>query len=74
MDALFAAAQANGKSPAQTALNWLLRQSGVTAPIIGARDMAQLEDNLGAVGWKLSGELLENLNNVSKPGAPYPYS
>src|SRR5215204_1953900 len=45
-----------GKSYAQIALNWLLRQEGVTAPIIGARRMEQLEDNLGSAGWELSEE------------------
>ena len=31
------------------ALNWVVHRPGVTAPIIGARNAAQLEDNLGAV-------------------------
>ena len=37
LDALFVMADDTGKSPAQIAINWLLRQPGVTAPIIGAR-------------------------------------
>jgi diketogulonate reductase-like aldo/keto reductase len=44
-----------GKSYAQIALNWLLRQEGVTAPIIGARHVEQLEDNLGAAGGQPRG-------------------
>ncbi len=39
LDALFIAADNEGKSPAQVALNWLLQRPGVTAPIIGARRM-----------------------------------
>ena len=39
-----------GKSYAQISLNWLLRQEAVTAPIIEARTLEQLEDNLGASG------------------------
>jgi aryl-alcohol dehydrogenase-like predicted oxidoreductase len=39
-----------GRSYAQISLNWLLRQHGVTSPIIGARTLEQLEDNLGATG------------------------
>ena|GEM_PF-19344 len=54
LDALFEAAQAAGRTPAQIAINWVLHRPGVTAPIIGARNEAQLEDNLGAVGWKLA--------------------
>ena len=36
-----------GKTPAQVALNWLLHRPGVTAPIIGARTMDQLEGQPG---------------------------
>lgn len=38
-----------GHSPAQVALAWTLLNPAVTAPIIGARTLAQLEDNLGAL-------------------------
>ncbi len=38
-----------GRSPAQVALAWTLLNPAVTAPIIGARTLAQLEDNLGAL-------------------------
>ena len=40
---LFVAADNEGKSPAQVAINWLLQRPGVTAPIIGARRMDQLD-------------------------------
>ncbi len=43
-----------GKSAAQTAINWVLQQSGVTAAIVGAKTRAQMTENLGAVGWALS--------------------
>jgi len=46
LDELFAIAEETSKSPAQVALNWLLQRPGVTAPIIGARNMEQLENNL----------------------------
>jgi aryl-alcohol dehydrogenase-like predicted oxidoreductase len=39
-------AAGRGKTPAQVALNWLLQQPGVTAPIIGARTPEQLEENV----------------------------
>jgi aryl-alcohol dehydrogenase-like predicted oxidoreductase len=73
LDALFAVAEEARRSPAQVAINWLLRRPTVTAPIIGARDMAQLEANLGATGWSLSDEQVEQLNRASDPGLPYPY-
>jgi aryl-alcohol dehydrogenase-like predicted oxidoreductase len=62
-----------GKTYAQISLNWLLRQAAVTAPIIGARTMEQLEDNLGAVGWELSEEQVARLSEVSAIEEVYPY-
>ncbi len=61
------------KEIAQVALRWLLQRPAVTAPIIGARTMAQFESNMGAVGWTLSDEQMARLNEVSDPGGPYPY-
>ncbi len=74
LDALFAVAEETGKSPAQVALNWIKDRPGITAPIIGARTLAQFEDNLGAVGWSLSAEQLDKLNSASEKPLPYPYS
>jgi len=74
VDALLDVAQQIGKSPAQVALNWLLQRPGVTAPIIGARTLPQLEDNLGAVGWWLDSEHMERLEKVSSKKLPYPYA
>src|SRR5512138_2590202 len=45
LDVLFSVADAAGKTPAQVALRWLLQKPGVTAPIIGARTLQQLETN-----------------------------
>lgn len=74
IDALFEVADAIDKTPAQVALNWLLSQPGITAPITGVRRMAHLEDNLGATGWTLYAEHLRRLNDVSAPDLPYPYN
>lgn len=73
LDVLFAVAEEAGHSPAQVALNWLLRQPGVTAPIIGARNMKHLTDNLGAAGWALDDDQVERLTEVSNKALPYPY-
>jgi aryl-alcohol dehydrogenase-like predicted oxidoreductase len=73
LDALFAIAEEAGKTPAQVALNWLLQKPGVTAPIIGARTLEQLEANLGAVGWLLNAEQMGRLDQVSELPLPmYP--
>ena len=74
LDELFAVAEEAGKTPAQVAINWLLQRPGVTAPIIGARTIEHLEDNLGAVGWALDDEQMARLNEVSEPPLPYPYN
>lgn len=61
------------KSIPQVALAWLLSRPTVASVIMGARNEAQLKDNLGAVGWSLSQEQLQRLNAVSKVTPPYPY-
>ena len=62
-----------GRTPAQTALNWLLHRPGVTAPVVGARTVAQLEDNLGAVEFALDPHQRDRLDQVSDKPKPYPY-
>lgn len=58
-----------GEEPANVALAWLLTRPQVTAPIVGPRDLAQLEGSLRAVS--LSGELdagtLERLDKIFPP-------
>jgi aryl-alcohol dehydrogenase-like predicted oxidoreductase len=66
-------AEETGKTPAQVSLNWLLARQEMTAPIIGARNVEQLEDNLGATGWALAAEQLDRLNRVSELPISYPY-
>lgn len=66
-------AEGRGKSYAQVALAWLKAQPGVTAPILGARTVEQLEDNLGCLGWELSSEELRLLDQVGALEAVYPY-
>ena len=38
-----------GKSPAQVALKWVTTRRGITSTILGARTLAQLDDNLGVL-------------------------
>lgn len=73
IDALQEIAADTDHSVAQVAVNWLLRQPGVTAPILGARTLEQFEDNLGATGWALDEAQVARLDAVSDPGLPYPY-
>jgi aryl-alcohol dehydrogenase-like predicted oxidoreductase len=73
LDVVGEVSEETGKSYAQISLNWLLRQEVVTAPIIGARNMDQLEDNLGATSWELSEEQVAQLSGVSDLEDVYPY-
>jgi aryl-alcohol dehydrogenase-like predicted oxidoreductase len=73
IDELVALAAERDRTPAQVALNWLLRKPGVTAPIIGARTVEQLEQNLAAVGWSLGDEEVARLDAVSALPLPSPF-
>ena len=73
VDVLEAIAEETGRSVPQVALNWLLRRPTVSSVIVGARDGAQLAENLGAVGWALSEQQVARLDAVSSREAPYPY-
>jgi 1-deoxyxylulose-5-phosphate synthase len=67
LTALEAAAGSLGKPMAQVALAWLLSRPGVTAPIIGATKLAQLDDAIAAVEITLPDEVI---NTVEAPYAP----
>ncbi|WP_252107939.1 MULTISPECIES: aldo/keto reductase [unclassified Halomonas] len=64
-----------GATPSQVALRWLIDRPSVTAPICGARTLAHLEDNLGAVDLDLGDEITERLETLSRPVPEncYPY-
>jgi aryl-alcohol dehydrogenase-like predicted oxidoreductase len=62
-----------GERPADVALAWLLRNPVVTAPIIGPRTMAQLEDSLRALEIELSEATFEKLDEIwPGPGGEAP--
>jgi aryl-alcohol dehydrogenase-like predicted oxidoreductase len=73
VEAVRKVAQETGKTEAQVALNWVVNRPGITAPIIGARNLEQLDDNLGAVGWKLEDEQWKALTWASAFPRGYPY-
>ncbi|SDH10003.1 aldo/keto reductase [Nonomuraea jiangxiensis] len=73
VDALDEIAAETGRSVPQVALNWLLRRPTVASVIVGARNEAQLRENLGAVGWHLTPDQVARLDAASATTAPYPY-
>ena len=73
VDALDAVATETGRTIPQIAINWLLRRPTVSTVVIGARNEAQLRQNLGAVGWTLTSEQMARLDAASTVTAAYPY-
>ena len=73
IDVLSEVADESGHTVPQVALNWLLRRPTVSSVIVGARNLDQLRQNLGAVGWKLTDDQVARLDNVSATEAPYPH-
>ncbi len=73
VDAIDAVAAETGKTVPQIALNWLLQRPTVASVIVGARDEAQLRENIGAIGWSLTSEQVARLDAASQVTLPYPY-
>ncbi len=66
IDALADIGRAHGRTTSQTALAWLLTNPVVTAPIIGANTAAQLQESLGAAGYRLSPAEMTRLNELTR--------
>lgn len=73
VDVLDAIAKETGKSVPQIALNWLLQRPTVVNLVIGARNEAQLRQNLGAVDWALTKDQIARLDAASRRQPIYPY-
>lgn len=54
------------RTPAQVALNWLIARGNVVA-IAGAKTAAQVQQNAGALGWRLNDLEIAQLEQVSRP-------
>jgi aryl-alcohol dehydrogenase-like predicted oxidoreductase len=60
------------RSPAQVALNWLRQRSQAVVPILGARKLEQIRDNLACTDWELGPSHLEQLDAVSAIDLGFP--
>jgi len=72
IDELEAIAGAHDATVAGVALAWVLAQPGVSSVIIGARRLAQLDDNVRAVDVPLSAEELGRLGALTVPSFGFP--
>lgn len=73
LDVLRELAAEHDATVARVAINYVMHRPGVTSVIIGARTMEQLEDNLGAAGWRLEPDEVRRLDEVSARPLPYPH-
>jgi aryl-alcohol dehydrogenase-like predicted oxidoreductase len=56
--------------PATLAVAWVMANPAVTAPIIGARNLEQLEDSLSAADFKMTKEMYTEITNLSRTPSP----
>lgn len=75
-DVVMDMAQENGRTSAQIAINWVRQQQQKSQiiPIIGARTLAQLQDNLASLEWQLSDEEVARLEEASPISLGFPHS
>jgi len=66
-------AKAHGVSVARVGLAWVRQKPFVTSTIIGAKTMAQLEDNLEAVSLVLTADQIATLDEISADRPQYPH-
>lgn len=66
LDEMQIIATTNGKSMAQVAVAWMLSNPVITSPIIGANNVAQLNESLGVIGFRLSVEEKKLLDELTE--------
>jgi aryl-alcohol dehydrogenase-like predicted oxidoreductase len=62
-----------GCTPSQVAVSWVRQQHGVIVPLLGARNLEQLQDNLGALDVTLDDAHLARLDEVSRIEKGFPH-
>jgi aryl-alcohol dehydrogenase-like predicted oxidoreductase len=72
VDAMRPIAEKHKATIAQVALAWVLSKKYVSSVIIGAKNLSQLKDNLGASGLVLDEADLRALDEVSQLPPEYP--
>jgi aryl-alcohol dehydrogenase-like predicted oxidoreductase len=53
-----------GKTLAQIAINWVLSKGAI--PVVGAKNLIQIKDNVAALDWQLSDEDMAKLDDASR--------
>jgi aryl-alcohol dehydrogenase-like predicted oxidoreductase len=63
-------ARENGYNPVSLAVSWAAAHPGLTAPIIGARNVGQLEDSLHSIEIDMTPELYQKIASLTPTPAP----
>jgi len=74
VSAVKAVSDQTGRSMVQVALAWLRYRSAPVIPIIGARKLSQLQENLASFDLALSAEEVRALDDASQIDPGFPYS
>jgi len=79
MDKMQSMAHTHGRTVTQVAIRWLLQKKFVSSVLIGAKNVEQLDDCMGAgTGWTLSDDEMKQLDQLSIVAEPvasvYPYT
>jgi len=74
ISAVKSVSEQTGRSMAQVALAWLRHQTVPIIPILGARKVSQLQDNLDSLDLELSAEQLKSLDAASRIELGFPQS
>lgn len=73
LDVLRSVSKESGRSMAQLALAWVMRQKGITSTLIGASTLDQLRSNIDSLQIEISDEHLKKINDSSKLPMVNPY-
>jgi aryl-alcohol dehydrogenase-like predicted oxidoreductase len=65
VDLIRSVGERHGATPAQVALAWLLAQKSWIVPLFGTRALDRLDENLGALSVKLTGDDLDEIESVA---------
>ena len=73
-DVIMRVAEEVGRSPSQVAIHWVTRRAPNVIPIVGARRLSQLADNLGALDFELTPEQMDALTAIRPLTREYPHT
>jgi aryl-alcohol dehydrogenase-like predicted oxidoreductase len=73
-EAVVSVSEEIGCTPSQVAISWVRQQEGVVVPLVGARNLSQLRDNLGALDVELDSDQLGRLEEVSRVDLGFPHN